>query len=227
MIQGLQATTEDHKQQVTTHRRHTDVAPCCGVSSTASSRTESLTRQLVPSSKRCAAAASSGRSWSMVADDGMGSLEVTGATVAHPETSTHEMSGSRSNSSEEIARTDLPDLDEADVYGVEDQPVVERATTEVIADRFNRGQDVLEPLVVSPAHNGIASASTCSRMPGSNESAGTLHVDADIYRSRGRGPPGRPTPHRCETDEQVDVTLLGLVPACHAAEHRTCWLRAE
>jgi hypothetical protein len=45
-------------------------------------------------------------------------------------------------------------------HGIENQPVVELATTEVLADRSNGSRDVLETLIIAPAHKGIASAKT-------------------------------------------------------------------
>jgi len=54
----------------------------------------------------------------------------------------------------------LADLDEMHAHGIEDQPVVELAATEVLADCTNGSQDVLEKLIIAPAHNGIASANT-------------------------------------------------------------------
>ena len=123
------------------------------------------------------------------------------------------MPGSRSNSSGRDRSDRLPDLDEANVYGVDDQPVVEHATTEVIADRCNRRQDVLEPLVVSPTHNGIASASTCLRHAGLERfGVDDIHVDADdLTDLAGEARQGDQPDIATQIYEQVDITVLGLV----------------
>ncbi len=94
-------------------------------------------------------------------DDRVGGVEVTVCeVVAHPSDihprnirlAIQQLRGDRSDG--------LADLDETHAYGIEDQPVVEVATTEVIADRGNGSQDVLETLTIASAHNGIASANT-------------------------------------------------------------------
>jgi len=60
-----------------------------------------------------------------------------------------------------VKRRQSPNSDhETNAHGIEDQSVVELATTEVITDRSNGSQDVLGPLIIAPAHNGIASANT-------------------------------------------------------------------
>lgn len=78
-------------------------------------------------------------------------------------------------------------------HRVEHQPVVEPATTEVCTVRCDGGLNVLETLIVAPAHNGIASARTRSRIAGLIESAGTTSTSTrGSLRSRARDRSRRP-----------------------------------
>ena len=92
--------------------------------------------------------------------DGVCGVEVAvGQVVAHPGDvdprdvwfSIQQLRGDRPNG--------LADLDEPNPDRIEHQPVVDRSTTKMVVNRGDRRQDVLEPLIVAPAHNEMASAS--------------------------------------------------------------------
>ena len=132
----------------------------------------------------------------------------------------HEMSGSRSNSTGEIARTASPISMRRTWTGVEDQPVVERATTEV-------DPRLLQPPPGCPRAAGRLFGSQRDRLgqhllthAGLERVGGhDVHIDADDLTDLAAKPARATNPTSLPRSTSKSTSLCSTVAACDAAEH--------
>src|SRR5687768_4038458 len=91
----------------------------------------------------------------------------------------------------------LPDLQQPDTDGVEDQPVRQIAAAQMRTNRLDRRLHVEQPLVIAVSHSAISSSATVALMSGLRSDAGITSTGASTMASRSarsRPSPNRPIP---------------------------------